>query len=179
MYEAYDRYVKNTIYDTMVEYSKSLTGTFKQTGDVTAENLNELCDLVATATGYPVMIMGTKTALNNVIALQNASYISEKMRDEHYRTGTLGMWEGKELVEIPQVFEKGKVGTYKLNNKLIWIMPATDLKFIKLVNEGDTQLRAITDKDAQMDMTYEQEIQTKLGCAVMLNSAFGVYDIEA
>ena len=29
------------------------------------------------------------------------------------------------------------------------------------------------------DMTYEQEIQTKLGVAVMLNSAFGVYDIDA
>ena len=27
-------------------------------------------------------------------------------------------------------------------------------------------------------MTYESEIQTKLGCAVMLNSAFGVWDIE-
>lgn len=54
----------------------------------------------------------------------------------------------------------------------------TDVKFIKLVNEGDTQLRAITDKDTLMDETYEQEIQTKLGVAVMLNSAFGVWDIE-
>ena len=57
-------------------------------------------------------------------------------------------------------------------------MPQSDLKFIKVVNEGDTQLRAITDKDTNMDMTYEQEIQTKLGVAVMLNSAFGVYDVE-
>lgn len=178
MYEAYDRYVKNTIYDTMIDYSKSLTGLFKKTGSITAENLNELCDLVSTATGYPVMIMGTKTALNGVIGLQNAQYISDSMKDEHHRTGLLGMWEGKELVEIPQVFEKGKVGAYKLNNKLIWIMPVSDLKFIKLVNEGDTQLRAITDKDTLMDMTYEQEMMTKLGCAVMLNSAFGVYDIE-
>lgn len=57
-------------------------------------------------------------------------------------------------------------------------MPTSDLKFIKLVNEGDTQLRAITDKDTNMDMTYEQEMMTKLGCAVMLNSAFGVYSIQ-
>lgn len=178
MYEAYDRYVKNALYDAMVGYATALTGQFKKTGSITAENLNALCELVSTATGYPVMIMGTKTALNNVIGLQNASYISEKMRDEHYRTGTLGMWEGKELVEIPQVFEKGKVGAYKIDNTLLWVMPAADLKFIKLVNEGDTQLRAITDKDTNMDMTYEQEIQTKLGVAVMLNSAFGVYDLD-
>jgi hypothetical protein len=30
-----------------------------------------------------------------------------------------------------------------------------------------------------MDYTYEQEIMTKLGVAIMLNSAFGVYDIDA
>lgn len=57
-------------------------------------------------------------------------------------------------------------------------MPVTDLKFIKLVNEGDTQLSQITDKDTNMDMTYTAEMQTKLGVAVMLNSAFGVYAIE-
>ena len=58
-------------------------------------------------------------------------------------------------------------------------MPMTDMKFIKLVNEGDTQLKSVTNKDENMDMTYEQEIQTKLGVAVMLNSAFGVYDLDA
>lgn len=179
MYEAYDRYVKNTLYDAMVDYSTELTGQFKKTGSVTADTLNELCDLVSTATGYPVMIMGTRTALSKVTALQNAQYISNEMKDEHYRTGTLGMWEGKELVQIPQVFEKGKIGAYKIDNTLLWIMPVTDLKFLKLVNEGDTQLRSITDKDENMDMTYESEIQTKLGCAVMLNSAFGVYDLDA
>lgn len=179
MYEAYDRYVKNALYDAMVGYATTLTGQFKKTGSVTTETLNNLCELVSTATGYPVVIMGTKTALSKVIALQNGQYISDAMKDEHYRTGTLGMWEGKELVEIPQVFEKGKVGQYKIDNTLLWVMPVTDLKFIKLVNEGDTQLRAITDKDTNMDMTYEQELQTKLGVAVMLNSAFGVYDVDA
>lgn len=179
MYEAYDRYVKNALYDAMVGYARDLEGQFKVTGSVDKEKLNELCELVSTATGCPVMIMGTQTALSKVIALQNGQYISDAMKDEHYRTGTLGMWEGKELVAIPQVFEKGKVGEYKIDNTLIWIMPIADLKFIKLVNEGDTQLRAITDKDTNMDMTYEQELQTKLGVAVMLNSAFGVYDVDA
>lgn len=179
MYDAYDRYVKNALYDAMVGYATTLTGQFKNTGSVTAEKLNALCDLVSTATGRPVIIMGTRTALSKVTALQNATYISDAMKDEHYRTGTLGMWEGKELVEIPQVFEKGKVGTYKIDNTLLWIMPVEDLKFIKLVNEGDTQLAQITDKDANMDMTYTAEMQTKLGIAVMLNSAFGVYDIDA
>ena len=179
VYEAYDRYIKNTVYDTMVGYATALTGQFKKTGSITAENLNALCDLVSTATGMPVMIMGTRTALSNVTKLQNATFISDAMKDEHYRTGTLGMWEGKELVEIPQIFEKGKVGSYKIDNTLIWVMPVSDEKFIKVVNEGDTQLMTVTDKDHNMDMTYEYELQTKLGCGVMLNGAFGCYDIDA
>ena len=179
VYEAYDRYIKNTVYDTMVGYATELTGQFKKTGTMTTENLNALCDLVSTATGMPVMIMGTRTALANVIKLQNGTYISENMKDEHYRTGTLGMWEGKELVEIPQVFEKGKVGQYKIDNTLVWVMPVADEKFIKVVNEGDTQLKTVADKDVNMDATYEYELQTKLGCGVMLNGAFGCYDIDA
>lgn len=179
VYEAYDRYIKNTVYDTMVGYATALTGQFKKTGSMTAEGLNALCDLVSTATGMPVMIMGTRTALSNVIKLQNGTYVSDAMKDEHYRTGTLGMWEGKELVEIPQVFEKGKVGAYKIDNTLIWVMPVSDEKFIKVVNEGDTQLKTVADKDVNMDMTYEYELQTKLGCGVMLNGAFGCFDIDA
>ena len=97
MYEAYDRYVKNTIYDAMVGYANALTGMFKKTGSLTADILNELCDLVSTATGRPVMIMGTRTALSKVTALQNAAYISDSMKEEHYKNGFLGMWEGKEF----------------------------------------------------------------------------------
>ena len=179
VYEAYDRYVKNTVYKAMVDYATALTGMYKKTGSMTAENLNALCDLVSTATGMPVMIMGTRAALAKVIDLQNSSYISDAMKNEHYRTGLLGMWEGKELVEIPQVFEKGNVGTYKIDNTMIWIMPVAEEKFIKVVNEGDTQLMTVADKNANMDMTYEYEMQTKLGCAVMLHGAFGCYDIDA
>lgn len=58
-------------------------------------------------------------------------------------------------------------------------MPTSEEKFLKLVNEGDTQLRNISDKDTNMDYTYEQEIMTKLGVGVMLNGAFGVFDITA
>lgn len=57
-------------------------------------------------------------------------------------------------------------------------MPVSEEKFIKVVNEGDTQLMTIADKDTNMDMTYEYELQTKLGCGVMLNGVFGCYDID-
>ena len=177
VYDAYDRYIKDAIYKTFLDYNKSIPAMYKKTGSVTAENLNELCDLVSTAMGAPVTIMGTRTALAKVTALQNSDYISDAMKDEHYRNGMLGMWEGKELIEIPQIFEKGKVGTYKLDNNIIWIMPANVDKFIKFVNEGDTQLKSVMDKDVNLDMTYEYTFMSKLGFAVITSACFGVYDI--
>lgn len=77
------------------------------------------------------------------------------------------------------MFEKGNIGQYKIDNSMIWIMPVNEEKFIKVVNEGDTQLMTVADKNANMDMTYEYELQTKLGCAVMLHGAFGCYAIDA
>lgn len=97
IYEAYDLYIKQTIYDTMVGYKDKIAATYKKTGSVTAENLRDLCELVEMVTGHPVVIMGTRTALRNVTALQNAQFVSDAMKNEHYTTGMLGMWEGYEF----------------------------------------------------------------------------------
>ena len=175
IYEAYDYYVKQTIYDTMVGYKDKIAATYKKTGSVTAETLRELCELVEMVTGHPVVIMGTRTALRNVTALQNAQFISDSMKQEHYTTGMLGMWEGYELVEIPQGFKRNDLSQKLVTNDILWIMPVVDNKFIKFVNEGDTQVYQVTDAGEHMDMTYDFEMQTKIGVAVMFNLAFGMY----
>ena len=175
IYEAYDNYIKQAIYDTMVGYKDKIAATYKKTGSVTAETLRELCELVEMVTGHPVVIMGTRTALRNVTALQNAQFISDAMKNEHYNTGFLGMWEGYELVEIGQGFKSSDLAQKLVTNDILWIMPVVDNKFIKFVNEGDSQVYQVTDAGAHMDMTYDFEFQTKIGVAVMFNLAFGMY----
>ena len=179
IYEAYDYYIKQTIYDAMVGYTETIAATYKKTGTVTAETLRELCEFIEMVTGYKVIIMGTKTALRKVTALQNGQFISDAMKNEHYTTGMLGMWEGFELVEIPQGFKRNDLSQNLVANDILWIMPVADNKFIKLVNEGETQVYQVTDAGAHMDMTYDFEMQQKLGVAIMFNLAFGVYKIEA
>lgn len=179
IYEAYDHYIKQTIYDAMVGYTETIAATYKKTGTVTAETLRELCELVEMVTGYKVMIMGTRTALRKVTALQNAQFISDSMKQEHYTTGMLGMWEGFELVEIPQGFKKNDLTQNLVANDILWIMPVADNKFIKLVNEGETQVYQVTDAGTHMDMTYDFEMQQKLGVAILFNLAFGIYKITA
>ena len=178
IYEAYDHYIKQTIYDAMVGYTEVIAATYKKTGSVTAETLRELCEFIEMVTGYKVVIMGTRTALRKVTALQNAQFISDSMKQEHYQTGMLGMWEGYECVEIPQGFKRNDISQNLVANDILWIMPVADNKFIKLVNEGETQVYQITDAGAHMDMTYDFEMQQKLGVAILFNLAFGVYKIE-
>ena len=61
---------------------------------------------------------------------------------------------------------------------MLWIMPVTnDNKFIKIVNEGDTQIKQVTEADSNADMTYEYELLQKLGVAIMFNLRFAMYDI--
>ena len=78
MYEAYDLYIKNTIYDTMVGYANAIPAMWKRTGSLTDTGLREFCMLISTATGMPVRIMGTRPALANVNALQKIAYIMKE-----------------------------------------------------------------------------------------------------
>lgn len=175
LYEGYDLYIKQTVYDTMVAYKDEIAAAYKKTGSVTAETLRELCEFIERATGSKVIIMGTRTALRNVTALQNAQYISDAMKQEHYQTGFLGMWEGYELFEIQQGFKRNDITQNLVTNDILWIMPVADNKFIKFVNEGETQVYQVTDPGDHIDMTNDYEMQTKIGIAVMFNLAFGMY----
>lgn len=177
IYEAYDNYLRQTIYDTMVEYAGKMAAPFKKTGSVTAETLRELCETIEMLTGSKVVIMGTRAALRNVTALQNADYISNDMKNEHYKNGILGYWEGFELVELAQGFKKNDLTQHLVTNTMLWIMPVDSDKFIKVVNEGDSQMHQITTPETNVDFTYSAEMLTKLGVGVVFNKAYGVYDI--
>ena len=159
----------------MAAYGAEIDGSFKKTGTLTADNLRALCEVVEMATGMDVVIMGTRTALRKVTGLQNATYISDDMKNEHYRTGMLGMWEGYELVEIAQGFKRNDMTQYLVANDVLWIMPVSEQKFIKFVNEGETQIYQVTDAGEHMDMTYDYEFQKKIGIAMMFNVSFGMY----
>ena len=54
-------------------------------------------------------------------------------------------------------------------------MPVGIDPMIKLVYEGDT--RMYQDAGAHMDMTYDSEVQTKLGIGVVTNAKFGYWKI--
>lgn len=131
------------------------------------------------ATGREVVIMGTRVALGKVVALQNVSWASNEMKNERNLTGRFGYWEGIRLVELAQGFKKNDLSNTLIANDKLFVMPiGADNKFIKLVNEGDSQVYQVQDPGQNMDMTYTYELQTKLGVGVITNLKWGVWNIQ-
>ena len=181
IYEAFDKKVNDMVYAAVMSAGNKVlpTSQFTKTGALVKDTLIELVEDVQTANGTEAVIMGTKTALSKLSALTDTQWISNGKKEERNTTGRLGIWEGIRLVEIPQSFAPNDTTTKLVDNNKLLIMPVADNKFIKIFNEGDAQVRDITDKDVNMDMTYEFEYQMKMGVATVIGRKFGMWTITA
>ena len=57
-------------------------------------------------------------------------------------------------------------------------MPLADNKFIKIYDEGEAQVKEVSDGDTNMDKTIEYEYQQKMGVATIINRRFGQYKMS-
>ena len=80
-------------------------------------------------------------------------------------------------VELKQGFKLNDTTQYLVANDVLFIMPVGIDPMIKLVYEGDTRMYQVQDAGAHMDMTYDSEVQTKLGIGVVTNAKFGYWKI--
>lgn len=190
IYEAFDKKVNTLLYDALVGADAKVkpAGVFQKTAaistattqaqkDTIKETILQLVDDLGSVTGEEVVLIGTKVALAKLDGLGASEWISEGMKQERYTTGRLGLWEGVRKVEIPQGFKDGTTAfnaqdRLVANNKIL-VMPAGDNKFIKMYDEGDAQIKEVTDGNTNMDATIEYEYQQKMGVATVINKKFG------
>lgn len=184
IYEALDYYVDGIVYEAVMSAGKQvLPGSeqFYKTSALNASSKDQLLTMVedvqAANRGVEVVIMGTKTALSKLNAITDVDWISNSDKEDRRNLGRLGIWEGTRLVELPQVFAKNDTSQKLVNSNMLLIMPVADNKFVKLVYEGESRIREITDKDSQNDMTYEFKYFTKLGVSTIIGRYFGTWNI--
>lgn len=178
--EAFNRYVNQALYETLIGIGTTLGSQWYKASainDTTKETLRTLVMDVSMATGSEVVIMGTYAALSKVYDLTNVSWASGDMKNEKYTTGRFGYWEGIRLVELKQGFKLNDTTQYLIANDVLFIMPVGIEPMIKLVYEGDTQTYQVQDAGTHMDMTYDYEVQTKMGIGVITNQKFGYWKI--
>ena len=187
LYEAVDRFLNESIYLAMQSAAEQLpggasgSGQWVKTGSLDAASKDKFLTLVEDvemATGKSVVIMGTKTALNKLNGMQDVDWISSNMKEERYSTGALGYFEGTPLVEIRQGFKLNDTTQRLFDDKMLFIMPVDNSnKFIKVVNEGQPEMRQVQVNTDNQDMTYQYTYMFKIGVGVMINLLFGVWYI--
>lgn len=186
LYEAVDRFVNESIYEAFVSAASELpggvggAGQWVKTGDLgdaTKDAFMTLIEDVQMATGMDVVIMGTKAALSKLEGMQKIDWVSNEMKNERYTTGRLGYFEGTRLVEIKQGFKLNDTTHRLVDDKQLFIMPVGDNKFVKVVNEGQPEMRQVQDNVTNQDMTYDFRYMFKIGVGVQIGLRFGVWNI--
>lgn len=186
LYEAVDRFVNESIYQAFCDAAEKLpggasgAGQWVKTGALDAaakDTFMTLIEDVQMATGMDVVIMGTKSALMKLEGMQDINWVSSEMKNERNTTGRIGFFEGIRLVELKQGFRLNDTTNRLVNDKQLFIMPTGDNRFVKLVNEGQPEMRQVNDNTTNLDMTYDYRYMFKMGVAVMIGLRFGVWNI--
>jgi hypothetical protein len=157
-------------------------GQWVKTGALTSAEkavFMQLVEDVQMATGMDVVIMGTKTALSRLEGMQDIDWVSEDMKVQRNTTGRIGYFEGIRLVEIKQGFRLNDTTQKLVDDKQLFIMPVGDNKFIKVINEGNPEMKQVNDNTVNQDMTYDFRYMFKMGVGVQIGLLFGVYNIAA
>ena len=184
--DAFVRKIKNDCYAAVMNAGTTLPSMFKGTGalsSATKETFDQLIEDVSTANGNcPVYIMGTNTALKKLNALADVQWADQDAKKAMSHTGRLGDYEGTSLLEIPQRFAVGFVDLPENQKRLIasnqlLIMPAIEDKFVKLVDEGETEINevGVGEKAVRMDDTQVYEVQRGFGVMTQIGRYFATW----
>ncbi len=179
---AFTRYINTMIHDSVMSAVDTLPVPTKwhikgAASSVNKKLLKGLISDVKLATGSNVVIMGTEVALSELINFGDVNWVSDDAKNDVYRTGRIGTFEGIAVVEIPQAFAYNDVENYlEVDNKLL-IMPDNIDKFVKFFYEGADEILEKSEVGDNGDDTKDYEFKSTFGIEVMTNVRFGLYEI--
>ncbi len=170
--EAFQRKIRNDMYDTVHATFNGLVSPYKQSGSFSEETLATLIDHVEAATGKKAYVLGSKQAVRKITNVKGADASSAK--EDLYNMGYFGHFYTTPII----VMENGhKAGTndFILGNDLYIV--AGDDKFVKFVTEGET---LIIPGDAlnNADLTQEYMMAMAYGMKAVVADQIGVYSLS-
>ena len=184
VYRAFDNHIKNTLYKEVMNVGAKLPvgSIFNKANPLTAAFKDDFDDLIsyvsAANDNCEVVIFGTQKALKKLGKLTDIDWVSNNMKDKLHETGRLGIYEGTDLIEIPQrLIRKGNTLEKLIKDDQLLVMPVTMDKWIKFVNVGDDEIVEVTERGARMDDTMIFEYQKRLGVGAQIGRYFGNWKI--
>lgn len=135
----------------------------------------------------PVILMGTKTALGQLTNLQDINWISDSQKEDMARMGRIGYYGENMLLEVPQRIDpsedfSGKTLKTLVPDNKILILTSTDDKFVKFVDEGETEIDQVTEGgegSGRYDDTIKYEVTRAFGIRTQLGRYHGEWDLAS
>lgn len=182
--EAFNNQINQMVTDAIMGAGASLPSstTWNKRGLLQSTNHDQFVKLirdVQLATGSDVTIVGTKAALAGLGNLGSTNWIGDEIKSDMYHMGRLGVFEGTDVLELPQAFKIKDVTNYVVPEDKILIMPNNIDKFIKMFYEGADETREISEAGVNADDTKEYEFKTRYGIKAVTNTRFGTWTIGA
>lgn len=174
VYKSINKYIQDRLYVQFQNVASVVPMDFVRSGN-SEDAIGELCDLVQAAGGYDSLtIAGTKSALRKLAGIIPDKMFANSQKEAKAQTGSIGDWEGNNLMIIPQTL---KSGTFELalNDSQLFIMGG-DVKPIKLEFIGDTRTDMDTTGKKNNDMTIDIQIQTLMAIGMVLPPYFGMFN---
>lgn len=101
-------------------------------------------------------------------------WVSNEMKNTKWTRGYLGDYKGHQVVVLNQSYTDEKFQTKIMNDQIAYIIPSGAEKPIKIVFEGQTQVREVENND---DWSRDFQTYQKFGVAVVnVNPGLGIYE---
>jgi len=168
--EAFRLKINEDIYTAFTGAFTSLPAGFTSNGSFDEDTLLDLIEHIEAATGKSAIISGTRKALRKV----TTAIISDSAKEEMYKMGFYGSFNGTPMVRIKQVHNVGTY-TFKLSDNDLYITTG-DEKPVKFITEGE--MRIINgDALSNQDLTQDYFSATQYGTGIVITDLFGKYQL--
>lgn len=174
--EATEQFIAEKIYATFASVCNNLPTQFRHAGAYNRKLISEkIANVKRTSGAKSVILVGTDIALQYLEdgVFDDASKVSNTMRDELFYTGRMGTWFGNTLVELPNAWKQGSGMTKPaMQDNVIFIIPDNVNKPVKLIVEPE--LLNVNESGVRVDDTIEFANRITFGCAVVTGNVLGV-----
>ena len=152
---------------------KMITGSNKAaTASFEADKMVKLVNTVKAYGGSAVIFAAPEfIAAMGADAIAPNTYHDDDI-DAIHKTGKIKIFRGTPVVEIPQSYTDETNTETVIDPKYAYVLPSGKEKVVKVVFEGNTQVRDLTNADGSMEIhTYK-----KMGAAILTYHNWGIYE---
>ena len=171
LYEAIEKKLAEMAEATFMSAMTKLPATFKVSGNYDEENILEMLAHLEAVNGEKPILVGPKMALRKLQGIVGGEW-SDGMKQTRNEALVLPVWNSYSCMEIAQGH---KLGTFEftMDNNKVYAISGSNTKIVKMVLEGDTEVKEISDGTDNADRSLETAVTFKAGVAVAYNKMIG------